>query len=239
MEQIYTIPVNEAFEAHTESAPEAKEVCPFCQLKNDLHRIEVDQILGAAMMEPDIRIMTNRFGFCDSHFDMMLRHGKKLPLALILESHLAETREKIKKPGILPAASGKDTAKAISDLSESCYLCGRINQTFQAMLQTAAYLWQTEEKFRTLTSEQRGFCLPHFAKFLSAAKERMSGKEFARFYQAVFAVEAPYLEGTNDDVSYFCKKFDYQHLNDPWNGCEDAPERAIRLLAGWPYKEET
>ena len=42
------------------------------------------------MMEPNIRIETNKKGFCHRHFSQMFERGQKLPNALILESHLQE-----------------------------------------------------------------------------------------------------------------------------------------------------
>ena len=98
MEQIYTIPVNEAFEkcASGNIDTNVSECrCPFCELYGKYEADEIDLILGAAMMEPDIRKKTNEKGFCRPHFDMMFRYGKKLPLALILESHLDEVRSKV------------------------------------------------------------------------------------------------------------------------------------------------
>ena len=55
-EKIYTIPVNEAFDK--------KCGCPFCTLFSELEQTELESILGAAMMEPDTRIETNKKGFC-------------------------------------------------------------------------------------------------------------------------------------------------------------------------------
>ena len=63
-EQIYTIPVNEAFDLVSEQ-PDLG--CPFCRLYKKLQSDEIDIILGASMMEPDIRIKTNEQGFCLSH----------------------------------------------------------------------------------------------------------------------------------------------------------------------------
>ena len=48
MEQIYTIPVNEAFEAVAK--PETQCRCPFCLMYNRLEAGELDLILGASMM---------------------------------------------------------------------------------------------------------------------------------------------------------------------------------------------
>lgn len=49
LETIYTIPVNEAFEA---GLADKTKACPFCRLYEKLQNIEVDTILGASMMEP-------------------------------------------------------------------------------------------------------------------------------------------------------------------------------------------
>ena len=55
-EKIYTIPVNEAFDEY--------DGCPFCRMRRTLEDNERELIMGASMMEPDIRIKTNKLGFC-------------------------------------------------------------------------------------------------------------------------------------------------------------------------------
>ena len=56
MERIYTIPVNEAFDA---SMADPACGCPICALYRKLEENELDLILGGSMMEPDVRIRTN------------------------------------------------------------------------------------------------------------------------------------------------------------------------------------
>ena len=80
-EHLYTIPVNEAFDR---CGPR----CPYCMLREKLEHDEIGLILGASMMEPEIRIKTNEKGFCRSHFAQMQSVGNKLPLALMLERSL-------------------------------------------------------------------------------------------------------------------------------------------------------
>ena len=97
-EQLYTIPINEAFEEY--------DGCPMCRLRHKLEAQSLQYIMGAAMMEPDIRIVTNRLGFCRTHFHRMLGMGNRLSLALMLESHLQEVQNALpqpqeKKPGKL------------------------------------------------------------------------------------------------------------------------------------------
>ena len=97
MEQIYTIPVNEAFEA---SASDASCGCPLCTLYRKLEENELELILGASMMEPDVRIGTNREGFCRLHYDMMFVRKNRLGMALTLESHLKELKDEIRDGGL-------------------------------------------------------------------------------------------------------------------------------------------
>ena len=66
MEQIYTIPINEVFD---EVCADPSCGCPICRIVRKLEENELDLILGASMMEPDIRIRTNEHGFCGEHYE--------------------------------------------------------------------------------------------------------------------------------------------------------------------------
>ena len=37
---------------------------------------------------------------------------------------------------------------------------------------------------------------------------------------------------SQDDVSHFCRKFDYRFQKEPWGNARDAVERSIRFLTG-------
>ena len=161
MEQIYTIPVNEAFEAGMEDPSLG---CPFCRLREGLCRDEVDRVLGAAMMEPDTRQETNAHGFCASHMAQLMAAGKRLPLALILESHLAQVDNAAKKPGVLPGAAGADTAKKWTAVAKDCYICSRVDFHFQHMLETAALLWESDTAFHEKCRISACPILPSFCR---------------------------------------------------------------------------
>ena len=81
-ESIYTIPLNDIFEV--------EDGCPLCRMRRLLENRCVEYIMGAAMMEPDVRIETNRYGFCQEHFSVMLKQKNRLSLALMIETHLDE-----------------------------------------------------------------------------------------------------------------------------------------------------
>ena len=123
-EQIYTIPVNDGFR---NALAGEKYDCPFCLIFDMLEKNELELILGASMMEPDIRIETNKRGFCRRHYDMMYAAGNRLGLALILESHLAHIeKEYLTGGGLLDGKGERESAK-LQALEDDCYVCHRIN----------------------------------------------------------------------------------------------------------------
>lgn len=237
MEQIYTIPVNEAFEKVQE---EGFCTCPFCLMYNRLEDKELDLILGASMMEPDVRLKTNESGFCPEHLSLMFERGKRLPLALMLESHLDSIAKDIdgNMSSLFIGKTADNAAKRLDKLEHSCYICDRIEYNISRMIETAALLWQNDEKFREKASKAPYFCLNHYGKYIRAAKERLSKKEFADFYKETSEVEKKYFDKLRADVSWFCKKFDYRYEDEPWGDAKDAPERAKLFLSGTLHVHE-
>lgn len=231
MEKLYTIPVNEAFDASRED-PACS--CPFCRLENRLEENELELILGASMMEPDIRIKTNEQGFCATHYAMMLRRQKRLPLALMLESHLDEVRKATEPGGITELIKGAGTAcmGKLEQLDKDCYVCSRVSYSINKMFENAAWLWEADPEFRAKTDAQPYFCLPHYRKWLEYGKREINKKRYPDFYRAVTAVVNRYFDELRGDVSWFCKKFDYRYENEPWGNSKDSVERAIRFLSG-------
>lgn len=229
MEKIYTIPVNEAF---SKSAEDKSCGCAMCSLERMLEANELDIILGAAMMEPDIRIKTNQAGFCPRHYDMMFEMKNRLGLALMLESHLDEWREKLKPGGIKGLATTPDKrASMIGGLSSTCYVCERAAFHFEKMNETAVILWDTEKQFRDKFAEQPYICLEHYKKLVEYAKKRLSKKRYAEFSAALDEVVFSYYDKLREDVRWFVKKFDYRYDEEPWGDAKDAVERAIKFLS--------
>ena len=227
MEQIYTIPVNEAFE---KSAADKTCGCAFCTLYNKLECDELDLILGASMMEPDIRIKTNKQGFCRTHYDMMFVRKNRLGMALTLESHLDELKKELKDGGLLGGGTGAKPVKRIGELESTCYVCGRIEFNFAHMIETAVLLWQSDENFPAKLKAQPYFCLPHYRMMLEYAQKRLQKKELKEFVKDCEAIQNAYIEKLNGDVSWFCKKFDYRYDEEPWYDSKDAVERSMKFL---------
>ncbi len=237
MEQIYTIPVNEAFDA---SAADASCGCPMCALYRKLEENELELILGASMMEPDVRIKTNEQGFCRTHYDMMFVRKNRLGMALTLESHLNELKKDISK-GLLSAVTGRPDqkpAKRIAALESSCYVCKRIEFHFQHMAETVVLLFDTDETFVEKMKKQPYFCLPHYRLLLEKAAARLPKRKLPDFCELTEGVVKGYMETLSEDVSWFCKKFDYRYDKEPWKNSKDSVERAIRFLRSDLHKNE-
>ncbi len=234
MEQIYTIPVNEAFDKVVEH-PECG--CPICVLYRKLQTDELDIILGASMMEPDIRIKTNEQGFCADHYSMMLKRKRMLGIALMLDSHLPEVERRLDGPVLIgnkPAAA----VKALTELEDSCYVCGRIEKNLSMMIATVAYLFETDFDFRRKYEKIPYICLPHYRRLLDYASKKMSKRNFAEFYEVAHGLEKQYITELRGDVNWFCKKFDYQNEAEPWYNSKDSVYRAIKFLDGDMGDEE-
>jgi hypothetical protein len=227
MEQIYTIPVNEAFDAVIEK-PECG--CPFCVLYRKLQNDEIDIILGASMMEPDIRMKTNEEGFCLSHYNIMLKRKRMLGMGLILQSHLDEVEKRIDGKTLL----GRKASAAVASLSElegSCYVCGRIGKNLSAMIATAVYLFESDPEFPKKMAKSPYFCLPHYRKMIDYASKKMNKRAFADFYELVHKIEMEYVKSLENDVGWFCKKFDYRYDEEPWYNSKDSVARSIKFLS--------
>ncbi len=231
MERIYTIPVNEAFDA---SAADSRCGCPICALYRKLEEDELELILGGSMMEPDVRMRTNELGFCGTHLDKLFVRKNRLGLALILESHLSEVRGRMQKRGLSSLLSGKaaTAAEVTGALSESCYICERIEHNFSGMLATVCLLFEENTDFRRKVKSQPYFCLPHLHRLLVTGKANLPKKLYADYADALLEPVEKYAEALGGDVSWFCKKFDYRYGEEPWYNAKDAVERAIAFLSG-------
>ena len=226
MEQIYTIPVNEAFE-HSRDNP--SDGCPLCALYRKLEDDELEIILGASFMEPDVRIQTNKKGFCRTHYDQMLLRKNRLGMGLTMESHLEELKKSIKEGG-LGNGQGQKTAKRIEEFESSCYICERIRRNFTHMVETVVYLWQKDPEFQEKLKQQPYFCLPHYRQILREAQYALPKRLLSGFVDDCSSVVENYLEKLQKDVSWFCKKFDYRYDEEPWYDSKDAIERGVRFL---------
>ena len=230
MEQIYTIPINEAFEKGMESG---SCDCPLCKLYDKLEKKEVEMALGPSMMEPATRIQTNEKGFCPEHFQMLVAQNNSLSLALVLESHLMTLKEKMDGNLFtnLLLGKAKNHLKTSKGICGTCFICERLEPNFKRMIENTVLLYAYDTEFRGKLRAQKYFCLPHYNQLIEYAKSKLDKQRYSDFFKDMSDVENKYFDKIIKDVSWYCKKFDYRYDSEPWYDSKDAVERAIRFLS--------
>ena len=221
-ESILTIPISEIMEP--------REGCPICRMRNMLEQRTVEYIMGAAMMEPDVRIETNRAGFCSAHFGQMLRQKNRLSLALMLQSHLDElhanlfSRKKLFEPK-------NARHKKLSEINESCFVCEKIDWGMERLMRTFFEMYSSAD-FRQLLTEQEFICLPHYDLLQSLAPSYLQKKELDSFVQLCGSLTEKYVLTLYEDVSKYCSMYDYRNTGKDadWGNSKDSIERSITFL---------
>ena len=221
-ENICTIPINDIFRE--------KDGCPVCRMHRMLEEQYVEFITGSAMMAPDVRVQTNKTGFCHRHYSMMVKTGPRLSNALLLQTHIDEMRGRAlpKKLSDLP---DKKNMEAIRALEHSCYVCDRIDADIVHLLKTVYAQYGIDEEFRELYQEQEYICLDHYALLMSgASKKNIDKKFFSLFVEETNRLTKSYMDKLYDDVTKFTRMYDYRSKGEDFSDCKDAIERAIKFL---------
>lgn len=222
-ESITSIPIRDVFEP--------KDGCPLCRLRDMLERRVVEYITGAAMMEPDVRIETNRLGFCGPHYEQMRGQRNRLGLALLLDSHLQEL-EKTALKGAPSRRGRKEGAAPLRDTATgSCFVCREVDAAMGRMVSNLCRLWEKDEDFRDLFEQQPALCLPHYRLLLDAAAE-LPKKSAAALAGAATTLCRDTLASLHAEIRHFCSMFDYRNSgeNADFGTSRDAIERAIAFL---------
>lgn len=226
-QDICTIPVSEVFEVN--------DGCPICRMRETVEKRIVEYIMGAAMMEPDVRIETNRLGFCERHFDMMLNTRGRLQLALILESHIDEIGKKIFEKSLFNSNSKKgDKAKK---LSESCFVCSKVDWGFQNMIKTLFISYENDRDFREMFDNQGVICLNHYELLMNSAEKKNLKRYNTEFEKSLTKITGEYVKSLHADLQKYCSMYDYRSNKEKtdWGTSRDVVERSIAFLNGRHY----
>ena len=202
-------------------------------MRNSVEEHICEYIMGAAMMEPDVREETNELGFCLTHYNMLLKQNNRLSLALMLNTHLAQFREEIldKKDGVFNKGA---KAKKLADMKETCFVCAKVDWGVNHMLETVFTMFKNDEGFRKLYSAQEYLCIPHYRKLMTAAQSKLKKDDLKAFCDATDELVGKYAKALNSDVKEFCDSFDYRNAgklhNEDMEHVRSSIERAIEFL---------
>lgn len=231
-EKLYTIPLSEAFEENSE--------CPFCSLYNQLEKRAIEYTLGPSYMEPDVRIKTNKLGFCKEHYLKMYNIKNRLGLSLMVSSHIDDIineYESFYKTEYFSEKKGIFSKKKLCsdnmmhNLLNSCFICDKISTDMDKFFDTFIFMWRKENEFRDKVLSSNAFCLQHFDKIINLAYKKMSANEFEEFFEILFEKQKSNFIRVKEELDWFIQKFDYRFKDEPWKNSKDALKRAIIKVA--------
>lgn len=230
-EKLYTIPVSEAFEAEGE--------CPICTMRKKLETDAIDYTMGPSYMEDDVREATSRLGFCEKHLEQLYKNQNRLGLALILKTHMDKLVKDVEKhtSGGLKLSSpslfkkkgdGPVVVNHLNQLEHTCFVCDKIDGTFDRYIATIFHLYHLEESFRKKFNSSKGFCTSHYKALYASAAEHLSGTELNNFINELNKLYLDNMKRVRDDLEWFINKFDYRYADEPWKNSKDALPRAMQ-----------
>ena len=224
-EDICTIPVSEAFEEI--------DGCPICRMYKTVEERILTYIMGDAMMEPDVRIETNKVGFCPDHLNKMMSMRGRLQLSLMLETHLKEISDTVFSKKLFSGAEGR--AKAAKKFNDNCFVCDKIGRGFDRMIDTIYRTYEKDKDFRELFNGQPQFCLHHFELLISGANKKRMPKYHKEFSDNITRITGEHCRTLCEDITAFCKMYDYRSKdaeNPDSAHIKLSPERAVGFLNG-------
>ncbi len=247
---LYTIPIWDAYKRESE--------CALCELHRSLEAQYLDAALGGGMMESDIRLETNRQGFCPKHLSDLYGMQQVLPLALTLHTHfqdvLKDAQEGLdaleaaiaQEAGLAPVkkavryvARGGDVGQAADALAQTaqsraqgCHICGKIQNNIVRYVDALLHMWQDDREFRAAFDASKGACMLHLPLLLSEAARKLAGEKRREFLSSLAKMQRDNLERIEKELEWFTLKFDYRNTDKPWGNSKDAVPRAMLKLRG-------
>lgn len=231
-EMLYAIPVNDAFNEDSE--------CPVCVMYQTLEKDAIEFTMGPSYMEDDVRMETNRVGFCQKHVQMLYGNQNRLGLALMLHTHMQQVISDTQKNQQKGRAASGGFFRKSADVSpvvaymrrvgKSCYICNRINATFDRYIDTIFFLYKKDSAFREKFDKCKGFCMEHYADVYEHAEKHMNGKELDAFTKKLDVLFLENMQRVCDDIEWYTDKFDYRNVDAPWKNSKDAVPRTVRKL---------
>lgn len=221
--------------------------CPLCAMHHTLEVNAINYTMGPSYMEDDNRSMTDKKGFCTMHLEKLYKHQNRLGLALMLHTHMEKTIKDVEKLSktAKPAKAGlfKKTEKTqlqeyLEELQESCFICDRINDTFERYYATIFHLFQNNDEFLPVLKGCQGFCNEHYKQLLDRASKHLSGYHLDSFLSIVNELYIKNLSRVRDELEWFIDKFDYENAEKPWGTSQDALPRSLVKVGGIYYQPE-
>ncbi len=228
-----TIPLWDALKENTE--------CPICSLMKKAEEDSVGYYLSPAIMTSEVRIMTNKHGFCPHHYTLLTERGNPQSLALTMDTYYGENEKILKKAfdAIEGAKNERGIKKEIERFrkeadsrEKGCLVCSRMNDRLYRYAFTLSSLFSTDVEFKKAFLSSKGLCLHHTLIVSEIAEDALKKDEYVTFQKELFSLLKKSLERVRHDDWWMTQKYKSENLDKPWDGCEDAHKRAVYKLIG-------
>lgn len=226
-EKIYTIPVNDAFSSDCE--------CPICLMYKALEDDAVSYTMGPSYMEDDIRAVTDKKGFCQKHLKKVYDCENRLGFAIVMKTHLDRVINdieglqdgKVAGKSMFKKADKPSVTAYTEQLEGTCFVCERIDNTFQRYLDTIFHMYKHDSDFREKYKTCKGFCTKHYGILLEQAANSLKGDMLDEFIKITNSLYIENMKRVRDDVEWFINKFDHKYIDEPWKNAKDSLVRAM------------
>lgn len=237
-EKLYTIELHDALTSGDE--------CPFCWLERKLEEAAIEFVLGSSYMESDIRDQTDKRGFCRRHTKAMFDYGNTLGNAWILKTRMVYLREELKRemgefspqPSSMLSRFKKKEGQEMSVSAwirkeeSHCYVCDRVNETYERVLDTFVHQVKHEKEFLDLVRAGKGFCIHHFADLVEVCERKLGKKEQDLVFPLLFDQMNRELDRIQEDIDWLIEKYDYTNADKSWKNSQDAVQRTMQKIVG-------
>lgn len=219
--------------------------CPVCELVQKNQDRYIDLIYLEWVNDEDFRNRLKSEGFCKRHFSILYDKNDKLGLAIILSYMYSDTLENIN--GSMPDVNNKGFTSMITQKilgkqctnidifsePQDCIICNYNLSIEQSIIKEVLKLWSKNREFADLFSNSKGFCMHHSNLMISSAPKYLKTTQISNFVDILNSIQHQNLKRIEDELHWFIRKFDFRFRDEPWNGTEDSPKRAINKLMGY------
>jgi len=87
------------------------------------------------------------------------------------------------------AQTENEISSYINNITKSCYVCNRIEETFERYIDTFFYMWKNKPEIKEYVENSNGFCLEHFSMLLQKGEKLLSETEYFEFCKMILPIQ--------------------------------------------------
>ena len=218
--------------------------CPLCTLMEGAEETCLRSFPHSRVMEPRVRVKTNKDGFCPDHYRRLYERENKLGLGLIVHTHLHEQLPQLRaafdgmRTAARKARKMDDAASTIARLRDRCFICDLLQGDLDRYVFTILFLWSKDAEFLPKLRSSRGFCLPHFLSLLASARKMLRADRLERWLDDVIPLMMDSLERLERELHAFTQLHHDAHKGLGTDTERTALARTLQKLAGGRFRLE-